>query len=123
MSIEQLLGYFGYAAGAAGALVYFRGSSAKNTIDVLESNNKALVEQNEILKSANLALTAELHTLQGKVQVLTDMVTGGSAIKALSEQIAAAVQESQADHSKMVELLNAMLESLQARKTRKTATH
>lgn len=105
MTLEQLIGYLGYVALAIGGYFIIRGTAAKNTIDVLEANNKALNERVEILEREKVSNLAELHKVQGQVEVLKDLVTGTSAIKALGEQIARAFADGHADHQEMTEIL------------------
>lgn len=116
MSIEQLIGYIGYAALALSGYFFVRGNAAKSTIDVLEANNAALKEQNDILRSQNETYKAEMHNLQGKVDVLKDLVTGSSAIKALAEEITASFKKIHENDKKIAELLEQLLAKSAERK-------
>ena len=112
MNIEQVIGYGGYLAGLAGAWVYFRGSSAKNTIDLQKSEIEALSTRLHTVEKQNAEQIVESTALRSEIAVLRDLVKERSSISELSQLILKEFAASREDHKKITTALTTIADTL-----------
>lgn len=122
MNIEprDVLAIIGAVAGLGGTFAYFLGNRAKSTIELQAAEINAQQQRITTLEGEKTLLTADLHKLQGEVNVLRDLATGASAIKLLGEQIIKSFEESRTEHRQMVELLTSLATNRPTRTTKTT---
>lgn len=112
MNPEQLVGYFGYAAGAAGALVYFRGSLAKTTIALQRDEIEALSMRLKTVEKQNTEQLVQIAAMQNEIQTLKDLVKERPAISDLTQMIAREFAAGREEHKKMTTALMTMADHL-----------
>lgn len=103
----------GVIAAVAFAMMYFRGSYAKATIETLKQNNDALIERVDLLDDRANECAARADVLERENEMLKRMVTGADAIKTLQEAVSHMAGAISASHHETLSMATEILRDVE----------